>query len=431
MNMKKLRKIGYLAVVFGVLFGLSTNLFAHTIWSAVLNPNGSMSGSWVWIPGSIPSAPAVAWNPSYPGGGRMQMVVQGEGNTIWKATFNSSGTFMSDWQQIPGAILDTPALAWNQSAGKMQMVVRGGGNSIWACSLSSSGGFNNDWIQIPGAILDPPALTWIPDPVNKMLMVVRGTGDTIWAATFNSSGNFEGNWTQIPGAILSTPALACSTSVAWMVVQGGGNTIWKASISIISGTPPTISFNGNWENIPGAIFDPVALTWSPNYPGGGRMQMVVRGGGDTIWKASLDSSGAFMNDWQQIPGAIFDPVALATNTSTNNMLMVVRGGEPFTGYWTGQYQSDLGGSGDLALSLTQNESTISGSVSIYDDLRGWVTIPFSGTASGNNIYVPFYVTSSFTNVTLYGTLSDINHISGYYYTVSRFENESGTFTLSR
>jgi hypothetical protein len=213
-----------------------------------------------------------------------------------------------------------------------------------------------------------------------------------------------------------------------MLVQGGGNTIWKASISI-SGT--TISFDNNWQQIPGAIFDPPALTWSPNYPGGGRMQMVVRGGGDAIWRATLDSSGAFMNDWELIPGAIFDPVALATNTDTNNMLMVVRGSEPFTGYWSGQYVSDFGGSGDLYLSLTQNGSTLSGSVTIYDDLVGWTTIGFSGTVSGNDFYIPFYVPSSFTNVTLYGTLIDINYISGHYNATSRFESEGGTFTLTR
>ncbi len=75
--MKKLRKIGFLALVFGVLLGLSTDLFANTIWSTQLNSDGSQYGSWVQIAGSIPSAPAVAWNPSYPGGARMQMVVRG------------------------------------------------------------------------------------------------------------------------------------------------------------------------------------------------------------------------------------------------------------------------------------------------------------------------------------------------------------------
>ena len=159
--------------------------------------------------------------------------------------------------------------------------------------------------------------------------------------------------------------------------------------------------------------------------------MVVRGGGDTVWKASLDSSGVFQNDWQQMSGSIFDPPALALNSSTNNLQMVVRGGEPFTGYWTGQYNSDLGDSGYLALSITQNESTISGYLAVYDDVDGWVTIPFSGTVSGNNFYVAVYVPSSFSTVTFDGTLNDINHISGYYYSMGPDGNEGGTFTLTR
>jgi hypothetical protein len=213
-----------------------------------------------------------------------------------------------------------------------------------------------------------------------------------------------------------------------MLVQGGGNTIWKASISI-SGT--TISFDNNWQQIPGAIFDPPALTWNQ---GVSSMQMVVRGGGNTIWRATLDSSGAFMNDWQQMSGAIFDPVALATNTSNNNMLMVVRGSEPFTGYWSGRWYSYWGDSSVLYVSMTQNESTITGYITVYSYEIGWVyDYPFSGTVSGNNFHITFnfpYGFTSYTNV-YYGTLSNINNITGHY-TISGFDYyDEGTFTLSR
>jgi hypothetical protein len=317
----------------------------------------------------------------------------------------------------------------------MQMLVRGGGNSIWACSLSSSGAFNGDWVNIPGVILDPPALAW-STAASKMLMVVRGTGNTIWAATFNSSGVFENNWTSIPGAMLSTPGLAYNpnTNKMWMVAQGGGNAIWKGSISITSGTPATISFDGNWQSISGAIFDTPALAWSPNYPGGARMVMVVRGGGNAIWRATLDSSGTFMNDWQQMSGAIFDPAALALNSSTNNMLMVVRGGEPFTGYWTGHYYSYWGDSDVLYVSMSQNESFLSGYITTLSHEVGWVySYPFSGTVSGNNFYISFnfsYGFSSYTNV-YYGTFNNINNITGHY-TISGFDYyDEGTFTLTR
>jgi hypothetical protein len=274
---------------------------------------------WASIPGAILDPPALAWIPAPTN--KMLMVVRGGGDSVWAGTFDSNGTFNNDWTQIPGAIYDPPALAWNDVAGKMQMVVRGGGNSIWAGTFNSSGLFEGNWQQIPGAIYDPPALTWIPDPVNKMLMVVRGTGDTIWAATFNSSGVFENNWTQIPGAILSAPALACNpdTGVAWMVVQGGGNTIWKASINI-SGT--TISFDNNWQQIPGAILSAPALAW---HLSADKMQMVVRGGGDSIWAATFNSNGTFNSDWTHIPGGTPSSVGMVYLPSINSMCIVVRG----------------------------------------------------------------------------------------------------------
>jgi hypothetical protein len=233
------------------------------------------------------------------------------------------------WTSIPGAILDSPALAWNPVASKLQMVVRGGGDSIWAGTFDSNGTFNNDWTQIPGAILSPPALAWNPS-AGKMKMVVRGGGNTIWAATFSNSGptiSFDSNWTQIPGAILSAPALAwipAPTNKMWMLVQGGGNTIWKASFGT-SGS--NISFDGNWAQIPGAILSAPALAWNPNYSGvgSGRMQMVVRGGGDSIWAATFNSNGTFNSDWTHIPGGTPSSPGGVYLPSMNFICIVIRG----------------------------------------------------------------------------------------------------------
>jgi hypothetical protein len=249
-----------------------------SIWSTLLNADGTQDGSWVQIPGAILSTPALAWNPNYPGGPRMQMVVRGGGDSIWRATFNSSGTFMNDWVQIPGAILSTPALAWNPSAGKMQMVVRGGGDSIWAILLNADGTQDGGWVQIPGAIFSTPALAWNPNYPGggRMQMVVRGGGDSIWAASFNSSGVFNSDWTFIPGSIPSSPALAWDggTQKMQMVVRGGGDTIWAATFGS-NGT-----FNNDWTQIPGS---------TPSTPGiaylrSGCMFIVVQGSDNSIWK---------------------------------------------------------------------------------------------------------------------------------------------------
>jgi hypothetical protein len=141
-----------------------------------------------------------------------------------------------------------------------------------------------------------------------------------------------------------------------------------------------------------------------------------------------------MNDWAQMSGAIFDPVALAWNQNTNNLQMVVRGGEPFTGYWTGRWNSYWGNSSVLYVTMTQNESTISGYITDYSYEIGWVySYPFSGTVSGNNFYVTFnfpYGFSSYTNV-YYGTLNNINNISGHYYIYGGDYYDEGTFTLTR
>jgi hypothetical protein len=228
------------------------------------------------------------------------------------------------WTSIPGAIYDPPALAWNPSAGKVQMVVRGGGDSIWAGTFDSNGTFNNDWVQIPGAIFDPPALAWNPS-AGKMQMVVRGGGNTIWAATFSNSGpiiSFDGNWTQIPGAILSGPALAWipnPVNKMLMVVRGGGDSIWAASFS---NSGPAISFDGNWAQTPGAILSAPALAWNLN---AGKMQMVVRGGGDSIWAATFNSNGTFNSDWTHIPGGTPSSPGMVYLPSINSMCIVVRG----------------------------------------------------------------------------------------------------------
>ena len=269
---------------------------------------------WQSIPGAISSSPALAWNPV---SNKIQMVVQGSGDTIWSSTFDSSGTFNDDWTRIPGAIMSPPALAWNPVSNKMQMVVQGSGNTIWASTFSSTGDFNDDWTLIPGAIMSPPALAWNPVS-NKMQMVVRGSSDTIWSSTLDSSGTFNSDWTQIPGAIISTPALAWNpaSNKMQMVVQGNGDTIWSSTFNS-NGT-----FNSDWCAIPGTIFSPPTLALDPV---GGNIKLVVRGTGDTIWFATFSSYGMFNSDWIQLPGAITDQPAIVWNPVKGNLLIVVRG----------------------------------------------------------------------------------------------------------
>ena len=127
-----------------------------------------------------------------------------------------------------------------------------------------------------------------------------------------------GTWYSIPGAIISTPGLAWNptSSKMQMVVRGSGNTIWSSTLDS-SGI-----FNNDWTQIPGAIISPPALAWNTT---AGKMQMVVQGSGNTIWSATFSSTGTFNNDWTQISGSIISSPALAWDSVNNKIQMVVQG----------------------------------------------------------------------------------------------------------
>ena len=298
-----------------VLGFVSNNTYTITNVTANHSIVGTFyAASWQSIPGTIISAPTLVYNQ---GANKVQMVVRGSNNTIWTASFSSSGTFNNDWLQIAGAVIAPPALAYNPVSNKVQMVVQGSGNTIWSSSFSSTGTFNNDWVQVPGTIVSPPALAWNTSS-NKMEMVVRGSGDTIWASSFSSTGTFNNDWVQVTGTIISPPALVWNPTVpeAQMVVRGSGSSIWTSTFNS-SGT-----FNNDWVNIAGGILTQPALAWNSV---NNNIQMLVQGSGNTIWTATFASNGTFNNNWLQIPGSTIDTPAAVWNTAKGNLLIVVRG----------------------------------------------------------------------------------------------------------
>jgi FtsP/CotA-like multicopper oxidase with cupredoxin domain len=143
-------------------------------------------------------------------------------------------------------------------------------------------------------------------------------------------GIFNNDWTPLSGATPSGPAMAWNPVALnlQMVVRGGGNSIWTATLNS-SG-----AFNNDWTQVPGATLDSPALAWNPVTS---EMQMVVRGGGDSIWTATFNSSGAFNNDWTQISGVTPDSPALAWNPVASEMQLVVRGGG--NSIWTATFDS--------------------------------------------------------------------------------------------
>ncbi len=257
-----------------------------------LNVTFNASPQWNSLPGSTPSAPALAWNPAV---NKLFLVVRATNDSIWAGTFNSSGVFNNDWTWIPGATPSSPALAWNPVASELQMVVRGSDNSIWLGTFNSSGVFNNDWTPIPGAIPSSPALAW-NSVANILQMVVRGSDNSIWVGTFNSSGVFNNNWTPIPGATPSSPALAWNpvANELQMVVRSSNDSLWVGTFNS-SGV-----FNNDWTPIPGATPSSPALAWDASTS---KVCILARASNDSIWFGTFNSSGSFNNDWGNISGS--------------------------------------------------------------------------------------------------------------------------------
>jgi len=268
---------------------------------------------WNGIPGRIASSPALAWNPA---ASKIQIVARAANDSIWVATFNSSGVFNNDWTWIPGATPSSPGLAWNPIANELQMVVRGSDNSIWAATFDSSGVFNNDWTPIPGATPSSPALAWNP-VANELQILVRGLDNSIWAATFNSSGVFNNNWTPIPGATPSSPALAWNpiASKLQIVVQVSDNSIWAASLNSAG------VFNNDWTAVPGRTVDSPVLAWDDL---ASEFCIVVRSSEDSIWFNTFVSSADLNEDWTPVPGRTASSPGMAYIPSSDYLCIIVR-----------------------------------------------------------------------------------------------------------
>jgi hypothetical protein len=280
--------------------------------------NTAISHAWDSLPGQTVSPPALAWNPV---ANELQMVVRAVDNSLWAASFNSSGTFNNDWTPISGATASAPALAWNPMANKLQMVVRASNDSIWAGTFNLGGAFNNDWAPIPGATSSAPALAWNP-VANELQIAVRASNDSIWTGTFNASGVFNNDWAPIPGATPSAPALAWNPGAnkLQIVVRASNNdsvndSIWTGTFNA-SGV-----FNNDWAPIPRATPSAPALAWDAT---ASELCLIIRASNDSIWFATFNSSGSFNNDWVNIPGSTPSSPGMAYLPSIGHLGIVVR-----------------------------------------------------------------------------------------------------------
>jgi len=278
-----------------------------------LNVAFNSPAQWNFLPGSTPSAPALAW---HPGVNKLFLAVRAANDSIWVSTFNSSGAFNNDWTWIPGATPSSPALAWNPGASELQMVVRGSDNSIWVSTFDARGAFNNDWTRIPGATPSPPALDWNPG-ANELQIVVRADNNSLWAGTFNSTGVFNNDWTWISGMTPSAPALAWNSGAnkLQMVVRAADDSAWVSSFNSAG------AFNNDWALTPGRTVETPALAWDGLES---NLGMIVRAADSSIWFSTFGPTGAFNNDWVNIPGTTASPPGVAYLSSVGYLGIVVR-----------------------------------------------------------------------------------------------------------
>jgi hypothetical protein len=59
------------------------------------------------------------------------MLVRAADDSIWFASFDSTGAFLNNWESIPGRTATPPAMTWNYGVDFMQVVVRAADGSIW------------------------------------------------------------------------------------------------------------------------------------------------------------------------------------------------------------------------------------------------------------------------------------------------------------
>ena len=123
------------------------------------------------------------------------MVVRTADDSIWTATFNSSGVFNNDWAPISGATPSVPALAWDATASELCLVIRASNNSVWFATFNSSGSFNNDWVSIPGSTPSSPGIAYLPS-IGYLGIVVRASDDTLWEMIYWVLMKFVSWWSQ-------------------------------------------------------------------------------------------------------------------------------------------------------------------------------------------------------------------------------------------
>jgi hypothetical protein len=84
-------------------------------------------------------------------------VIRHHDNTLWKMTCDGTAP-CSDWTQINGRFAVQPTLSWDPSIGKYILIgIGNNATSLYKATFNSDGSWNNDWVLLTGASPSPVA----------------------------------------------------------------------------------------------------------------------------------------------------------------------------------------------------------------------------------------------------------------------------------
>ena len=281
----------------------------------------SWSG-WEKVPGATSSAPTVIydwWD------GAEHMFVRGMDNHLWhKLWWSGVGGGWSGWEDMKGSTKDQPA-AVVDSIGNLHVVVAGMDGKFWY-RMQSPGGAWGSWAQIRSSFTGTsPCLVRTLPGVIDLIVRVDGSGALRHNYWLSGAGwqydSASSSWdTSMDGSTPNRPALAYDSSIGtlYVFVRGNDNGIYHNDLKVIAGT-----WSGWVKLTPGSTLSTPAVVAD-----GGRVDLMVRGGSNTIWHGYRTNAEApNVVHWEQVPGATLDtPVEAYRSTDAGTMLEVmVRG----------------------------------------------------------------------------------------------------------
>jgi parallel beta-helix repeat protein len=244
--------------------------YSNGVWSAWNSPGGVTRDQ-----------PACAFQ-----GGLLRVVVRGTDNGLWYNYRNDTSGVWGTWQSLGGFATGPPVLVASPAGWRLDLIVQGNGNTIWHKSFLN-GAWSASWDSPTGSTPSFPAAA---SDGRTLHLVVRGTDNGAWYNSLNFTSGLWSGWSSLGGATPTAPSLVVGASravhLAVVGLDGGiyhkmktGAGVWALS----------------WDSAGGSTNNSVALGAS-----GTRLAIVVRGIDGGIWYNSL--AGSSWRGWTGIGG---------------------------------------------------------------------------------------------------------------------------------